>query len=353
MSEALWCLSMQQSGQGKYDGQSRWVESRCMHFAYAFLMHIQHLHGPILYTLSPIRLYSMIYRQPHTSFPTPFSHTSHDPQLISTRLGHIVRGEENSLSRKVFRLVGSVDSRGALFPAGGADLAVLVGELERLDDADGLFDRAADGEVVHVRSAEGAGGVDKEGTAQGDAFFGEEDAVCLGDGVRAVSELGGQFCPPSSRHGLSQRSRREWTIGKGGGVGGRGRECYKMTYKGEVQVGAETALLTRSLGPGQVGEFRVGRDADDLGVDGLELLDSLVECEDLGGADDCRVSLSRRLCQSAGERRRIRVLRSLQVKSYARQLMHHQAGSSAIHHQAAPGDFATLPCTQASHLRPQ
>jgi hypothetical protein len=37
-----------------------------------------------------------------------------------------------------------------------------------------------------------------------------------------------------------------------------------------------------------VGELRVGRDADDLGVDGRELGEGGVESEDLGGADDWR-----------------------------------------------------------------
>jgi hypothetical protein len=66
---------------------------------------------------------------------------------------------------------------------------VLVGKLERLDDADCLLDRAADGEVVDVRGAESALGVDEEGAAQGDALLLEKDAVRLGDSVRAVGEL--------------------------------------------------------------------------------------------------------------------------------------------------------------------
>ena len=99
-----------------------------------------------------------------------------------------------------------------------------------------------------MRGAEGAVGVDEEGAAKGDALFGEEDAVRLGDGVRAVSE------------------------------------------EAELEVGAKTALLARCLRPGEVGVLRVGRDADDLGVDGVKLGQGLVEGEDLGGADDCMVS---------------------------------------------------------------
>lgn len=125
---------------------------------------------------------------------------------------------------------------------------MLVGELERLDDTDRLLDGAADGEVVDVHGAKGALGVDEEGATEGDALLGEEDTVGLGDGVVAVSE------------------------------------------ETELQVGAEAALLAGSLRPGEVGELGVSREGNDLGVDGLELVKSVVEREDLGGADDCRVS---------------------------------------------------------------
>jgi hypothetical protein len=140
--------------------------------------------------------------------------------------------------------VGSVDGVLALLPAGGADLSVLVDELERLDDTDGLVDRAADGEVVDVRGTEGTLGVDEEGAAEVNALLLEENAVSLGDGVAAV-----------------------------------GKET-------ELEVGAEATLLAGGVGPGKVGVLRVGREGDDLGVDGGELLKSGVEGEDLGGADE-------------------------------------------------------------------
>lgn len=140
--------------------------------------------------------------------------------------------------------VGGVDGVGALLPVGGADLTVLVGELEGLDDTDGLLDGAADGEVVDVHGAEGALRVDEEGATEGDALLLEEDTVGLGDRVVAVRE------------------------------------------EAEVEVGAKAALLAGGLRPGKVGELGVGRESDDLGVDGLELLEGVVEGEDLSGADD-------------------------------------------------------------------
>lgn len=56
---------------------------------------------------------------------------------------------------------------------------MLIGELEGLDDSDGLLDGSPDGEIVNVRSAEDALGVDEEGTSEGDTVLGEEDTVGL------------------------------------------------------------------------------------------------------------------------------------------------------------------------------
>jgi hypothetical protein len=65
---------------------------------------------------------------------------------------------------------------------------MLVGELEGLDEADGLLDRAADGQVVDGDLAEGALRVDDEEAAKGDALVLEKDAVVAGDLVRLVGE---------------------------------------------------------------------------------------------------------------------------------------------------------------------
>jgi len=91
---------------------------------------------------------------------------------------------------EVLELVRGVDGVGTLLPAGRADLTVLVGELEGLDDSDGLLDGSADGQVVDVRGSESTVGVDEEGASESDALLLEQDAVSLGNGVVSVSELG-------------------------------------------------------------------------------------------------------------------------------------------------------------------
>lgn len=39
--------------------------------------------------------------------------------------------------------------------------------------------------------------------------------------------------------------------------------------------------------PGQVGELGVDRAGDHLGIDGMELMHTIAECNDLSGADKC------------------------------------------------------------------
>lgn len=91
-------------------------------------------------------------------------------------------------------------------------------ELERLDEADGLVDGAADGEVVDGDLAEDALGVNDEEAAEGDALVLEEDTVVARDLHVPVGD---------------QR---------------------------ELQVGAETALVAGLARPGEVGVGRVGGD---------------------------------------------------------------------------------------------
>ena len=130
--------------------------------------------------------------------------------------------------------------RGTLrLPVGGADLAVLVGELESLDEPDGLVDRAADGEVVDGDLAERSLGVDQEQAAEGDTGVLDQDVVGARDGqVLVGDEL-------------------------------------------EVEVGAEPALVARGVGPREVRVLRVGRDGKDLGVERGKVGELVVEGEDL------------------------------------------------------------------------
>ena len=131
-----------------------------------------------------------------------------------------------------------------LVPVGRAHLAVLLDELERLDEADRLVDRATDGEVVDRDLAEGALGVDEEEAAEGNARILEEDAVVARD-----------------LHALV------------------GDEL-------ELEVGAEAALVALGVGPREVRVLRVGRDGEDLGAELLKVGEALVEGEDLGRADE-------------------------------------------------------------------
>lgn len=87
-------------------------------------------------------------------------------------------------------LGGRLDGLVSGVPVGGADLAVLVGELEGIDQAEGLVDAAADGEVVDGDLADDAVGVDDEEAAEGNAFLLDEDTVVLGELVVLVGEEG-------------------------------------------------------------------------------------------------------------------------------------------------------------------
>lgn len=93
---------------------------------------------------------------------------------------------------EVLLLVRGIDSIGTLFPAGRADLSVLVGELEGLDHSDGLFDGSTDGEIVNVGSSESTLGVDEEGSSESDTLLLDEDTVGLGHDVVSVRELKGE-----------------------------------------------------------------------------------------------------------------------------------------------------------------
>lgn len=93
------------------------------------------------------------------------------------------------LLREVSRGRGGVDGVLALLPAGWADLTVLVGELEGLDDTDGLLNGSADGKVVNVHGAEGTLRVNEESASEGDTLLREKDTVGLGSGMVSVGEL--------------------------------------------------------------------------------------------------------------------------------------------------------------------
>ena len=143
-------------------------------------------------------------------------------------------------------LVRRLHGRLTLVPVSRADLAVLLHELERLDQSHGLLDISADREVVDGDLAEDALGVDDEHPAEGDARVLNEHAVVAGHAEVLVREDGDVHLP-------------------------------------------EAALLAGGADPGKVGVLAVAGGGDDLAVDLAELLGLLAEGDDLGGADEGEV----------------------------------------------------------------
>lgn len=131
-------------------------------------------------------------------------------------------------------------------PSGGADFAVFVGELEGLDQPQSLVDVSAHGQIVDGHLAEGAGAVDDEEAAEGDALVLLENSVRSGDFQVLVGE------------------------------------------QGDVHL-AQSSLLPGGVGPGQMGEMRVGGASDDFTTDFAELLGALRERDDFGGTNEREV----------------------------------------------------------------
>eukprot|EP00695_Tsukubamonas_globosa_P003627 TRINITY_DN742_c0_g1_i10.p1 TRINITY_DN742_c0_g1~~TRINITY_DN742_c0_g1_i10.p1 ORF type:complete len:141 (+),score=52.72 TRINITY_DN742_c0_g1_i10:69-491(+) len=126
------------------------------------------------------------------------------------------------------------------FQPGGADLAVDISVLEGLEEAEGLIDGTANGEIVDGDLAESALAVNDEKTTEGDAFLLDEDAVVTRDLLGDVSN------------------------------------------DGDLHV-AKTALLARGVHPSEMAEVRINGASQNLDADGLELLNTLGESDDLSG----------------------------------------------------------------------
>jgi len=160
-------------------------------------------------------------------------------------LGHPWGKLEISVVLEVLKLLFGVWDDGvcARLPSSGTHLAVLVGVLEGLDQAQRLVHAAAHRQVVHGDLAESALGVNDEEAPESVSVLREVDAVVAGDLVREVGE------------------------------------------QGDVQP-AQASLCSGSVHPGQVGEVRVHATGHNLDSKLPELLDSVVEGQDLGGADE-------------------------------------------------------------------
>ena len=129
-------------------------------------------------------------------------------------------------------------------PGGGADFAVLVSVLESFNETEGLFDIAANGEVVHGDVAEDALVVDDVGGAECNTRV----LTLFDEAAVVLSDLFGQVGEEGHLHG------------------------------------SNSSLVAGLLGVLHVGEVGVDGAADDLGAELLELGGLVGELADLGGA---------------------------------------------------------------------
>lgn len=140
-------------------------------------------------------------------------------------------------------LGGGLDGVHAGVPVGRADLAVLVGELEGVNEAEGLVDAAANRQIVDGDLAKDAVGVDEEEAAQSNALLLNQDAVVLANGVVLV------------------RQQRDVDL-------------------------AQAAVLLRCVGPCEQRVLGVGRSEDNAGTAGLKVGCAVAEGKDLGRAHE-------------------------------------------------------------------
>lgn len=134
-------------------------------------------------------------------------------------------------------------------PVSRADLTVLIGVLETLEDTDGLIDGTTNAVIVDVDVAELALGIDQEDTTEGLSVV-KTGRISIVDAV--------------SLHDLAS------DIGE----------------EEELDVVVEATLGGGSLEPAEVSVRRITRDTNDSGVEGLELLESVGVGDELSGADE-------------------------------------------------------------------
>jgi len=127
-------------------------------------------------------------------------------------------------------------------PAGRAHLAVLVGKLEGLNQAQCLIHVTTDGQIVDGYLAQILLPVDDEQASETQTLVVLEDPVGLADGHVLVGQ------------------------------------------EGDVHV-AEAALLARPLTPGKVRKVGVGRAGNHFTANLAEFLGSVIEGDDLSGTD--------------------------------------------------------------------
>lgn len=137
----------------------------------------------------------------------------------------------------------------ARLPVGRAHLAMLISELEGVQEAQSLINRAANREIVDGLLAELALWGDDEETAQSNSciisFF-DQHLIILGNSL--------------------------------GDVGNQG-----------VLEATQTTLVAGGVDPVEMGEGRVHGAAQDLNINLLKFLDAVAESNDLSGAHKCPV----------------------------------------------------------------
>jgi len=132
-------------------------------------------------------------------------------------------------------------------PVGGADLAMLISELEGINQAEDLIDVSADGRVVHGDVANDTLVADDEETTESVSSFLEHNSVVAGDVASEIRE------------------------------------------EGDVELASQTTFLARSVDPSKMGKVRVDGGADKLAADVVEFLSTVAEGQNLGRADESEV----------------------------------------------------------------
>jgi len=161
---------------------------------------------------------------------------------LLSRASSLLRVGLLEVSLGIFR----VDGQGARRPVGGADFAMLLDELQSVEDTQGFVGAAAERQVVDQEMADDALGVDEEQSTERDAGIFEQHAVIAAD-------LLGQV----------------------------GHE--------RVLESAQAAVDARGLDPGEVGEVAIDRDTQDLTVPLLEFGDFVAESDDFRRADEGKI----------------------------------------------------------------
>ena len=142
-------------------------------------------------------------------------------------------------------LRGGLHGRLAFLPLGGADVAMLLEELQRVHHADHLVDVAPQRQVIDHLMANDALTINQERTAQGHGVI-HQHIVVAGD---AFGEI---------------------------------------RYHGHLHL-ADATLCLRGILPGQMGIMGIDAARHDFAVAGLELRQAVVEGEDLRRADEGEV----------------------------------------------------------------